>query len=559
MDNRYDRFEAGVALLALLLLLFATMPLPNAAPVADRHVQAFAGQDIRTLITLQARCRADHPYLVWRPFNAPREEWTYARFAQVVQQVAAGLQARGVKAGDHVLVHLDNCPETVFAWFGCAWLGAIAVTTNARASQDEIAYFASHAQVVGGITQPKFAARVNAACPSLPWLVVTASDNGEDAGVAAPEANDSFAALLGDPATLAGRAYNPGAPFSVQYTSGTTSRPKGVSWTHANALWGARINALHEGLGPDDIHLVTLPLFHTNAQAYSMLACLWAGATAVVQPRFSARRFWPVSVEERCTWTSLVPFITRALTQHPVPETHHYRLWGSAVCEPPTDAMFGVRTMGWWGMTETITHGIVSVHDMPAESLSIGRPAPEYEIRVTDAQGRLCQPGDTGELAIRGVRGLSLFAGYLHNEQATADSFDEDGYFLTGDRIRLGDGGELYFGDRSKDMLKVGGENVAASEIERVIMMVAGVEEVAVVARRHEMLDEVPVAFVRTLIVDPVARQALLGTIREACASALADFKQPHHIRLIEDFPRSTLEKIAKAQLRAMLDDEASA
>ncbi len=525
------------------------------APVADRHVQPFAGQDIRTLMTLQARRRGEHPYLIWRPFDGPRQVWRYAEFARVVQQVAAGLASRGVKAGDHVLVHLDNCPETVFAWFGCAWLGAVAVTTNARASQDEIAYFADHAQVVGGITQPRFVERVSAACPALSWLAVTNTDNGEAAGTATPSRSDSFDALLGDPASLGERAHDPGAPFSVQYTSGTTSRPKGVCWTHANALWGARINALHQGLMPDDIHLVTLPLFHTNAQAYSMLACLWAGATAVVQPRFSASRFWPVSIEERCTWTSLVPFITRALTRQPIPKSHDYRLWGSAVCEPPTDETFGVRTMGWWGMTETITHGIVSVHDRPAEPLSIGRPAPEYEIRVTDTLGRLCQPGDTGDLAIRGVRGLSLFDQYLHNPQATADSFDEFGFFLTGDRIRIGEHGELYFGDRSKDMLKVGGENVAASEIERVIMTVAGVEEVAVVARKHEMLDEVPVAFVRTLLGDDAQREALLESVRSACAEALADFKQPHEVRLIEDFPRSTLEKIAKAQLRAFLDE----
>ena len=494
--------------------------------------------------------------MIWRPFDAPREVWTYAEFAQMVKRFAAGLHARGVRPGDHVLVHLDNCPETVFAWFGCAWLGAVAVTTNARASRDELAYFAEHAQVVGGITQPKFVSLVSAACSWLPWLAVTRTDNGNAPAAGAPSAADAFDALLGDPATLPSRPHDPTAPFSVQYTSGTTSRPKGVSWTHANALWGARINAVHEGLRPDDVHLVTLPLFHTNAQAYSMLACLWAGATAVVQPRFSASRFWPVSIEERCTWTSVVPFLVRALLNHPVPEAHAYRLWGSAVCEPPTDAVLRVRTMGWWGMTETITHGIVSVHDMPAESMSIGRPAPEYEIRITDSQGSPCRPGDTGDLAIRGVRGLSLFAGYLHNPQATADSFDEHGYFLTGDRVRVGEHGELYFGDRSKDMLKVGGENVAASEIERVILSVPGVEEAAVVAMRDPMLDEVPVAFVRTRLSNGTERDALRAAVQAACSTALADFKQPREVRLIDDFPRSTLEKIAKAQLRAMLEGE---
>jgi crotonobetaine/carnitine-CoA ligase len=229
--------------------------------MASRHVQPFAGQDIRTLIQVRARTRADHPFLIWRPFDGPGTRWTYAQFADRVARFAAGLHARGVRPGDRILVHLDNCPETIFAWFGCAWLGAVAVTTNARSSADELSYFASHAQVVGGITQPRFAPRVAGACRDLRWLAVTETDNGEPAGSARPAHADSFERIDGDPSSVPGRAHDPLAPFSVQYTSGTTSRPKGVLWTHANALWGARVNATHEDLRADDVHLVTLPLF----------------------------------------------------------------------------------------------------------------------------------------------------------------------------------------------------------------------------------------------------------------------------------------------------------
>ena len=180
--------------------------------------------------------------------------------------------ACGVARGDRVLIHLENCAEAVLAWYACAWIGAVAVTTNARAAGDELAYYADNCGAVGGITQPKFAELVSANCKSLRWLAVTTTS--------------SFASL--DAEAPARHAPDPVAPCSVQYTSGTTSRPKGVLWTHANALWGARINALDEDLRPEDVHLVYLPLFHTNAQAYSVLACLWVGATAVIQPRFSA-------------------------------------------------------------------------------------------------------------------------------------------------------------------------------------------------------------------------------------------------------------------------------
>jgi crotonobetaine/carnitine-CoA ligase len=151
------------------------------------------------------------------------------------------------------------------------------------------------------------------------------------------------------------------------------------------------------------------------------------------------------------------------------------------------------------------------------------------------------------------VRGLSLFHEYLANPRATAEAFDPDGWFRTGDRVDVLDDFSLRFGDRTKDMLKVGGENVAASEIERVVLQVAGVHECAVVAKKHPMLDEVPVLFV---LPAAHAEADLLDRVRAACAAQLASFKQPHELRLVHDFPRSTLEKIAKAELRRRLDAE---
>ena len=467
-------------------------------------------------------------------------------------------------AGDRVLIHLENCPEALLAWHACVWIGAVAVTTNARAADDELAYYASHSRAVAAITQPKFADAVARACPGLRWQVVTDSDSG-DAPASAVEPGQRFATLLAErPAPR--RAPDPLAPCSVQYTSGTTSRPKAVLWTHANALWGARINAAHEDLRPSDVHLIHLPLFHTNALAYSALATLWAGGTAVIQPRFSASRFWPVSLKHRCTWVSMIPFCIKALMAHEVPPDHHYRLWGAAATGLPTDAHFRVHTIGWWGMTETISHGIVTDLHLPSPPLSIGRPAPEYAIAIVDDDGvpvreaRAIAPGGQGQLLIRGVRGLSLFAEYLDAPEATANGFTADGWFRTGDQVELLADGSIRFGDRSKDMLKVGGENVAASEVERVIAAVPGVAECAVVARAHRMLDEVPVAFVLAAPgMDAANQNALVARIAAACASQLADFKRPHEVRVVESFPRSTLEKVAKAELRKLLAQDSTA
>ena len=511
----------------------------------------FGGQDIRTLLRAQATARGDKTFLIWAPFEGEEQRWTYRAFVERAERVAAGLWKRGVRAGDRVLVHLENCPEALFAWFGCGILGAVAVTTNARSSADELAYFASHSRAVGAITQPKFRALLSDAAPSLSFVAITDTDCG-DAIAAPPATSESFAALDADPVLMPPRAADPAAPFAVQYTSGTTSRPKAVLWTHANALWGARVSAVHEELREDDIHLVTMPFYHTNAQSYSVLATLWAGGTVVLQPRFSASRFWPVAVAHRCTWTSMVPFCAKALLAHEVPPAHSFRHWGNAYCAPPEDERFAVSTIGWWGMTETVTHGIVGLCAFPNAPLSMGRPALEYQIRLLNDAGTPAEPEETGELSIRGVRGLSVFAEYLDDPAATAAAFDNDGFLLTGDRALRDQNGFFYFADRAKDVLKVGGENVSAAEIERLIIGVPGVREVAVVSRSDPLLDEVPVAFV---LPADAADPTLTGRISAACAKSLASFKLPREVRVVEEFPRATLEKVSKAKLRAMLTE----
>jgi crotonobetaine/carnitine-CoA ligase len=297
-----------------------------------------------------------------------------------------------------------------------------------------------------------------------------------------------------------------------------------------------------------------LPSFHTNARTYSILPAFWVGGTVVLQPRFSASRFWDVALRNRCTWHSTVPFCIKALLAHPVPDRHHYRLWGTAVNELPSDAALGVRSIGWWGMTETITQGIVGDAHLRNPPMTTGRPAAGYGIRILDDDRRPIEPGATGHLECKGVRGLSLFAEYMGLEAVTRDSFTHDGWFVTGDRVTLRPDGVIVFADRDKDMLKVGGENVAASEVERVILTVAGVRECAVVGQKHAMLEEVPVVFViPTDDVPPHGHAELVSRIEQATARELADFKRPRAVHVVEDMPRSTLEKINKAELRKTL------
>ena len=263
-------------------------------------VGPFAGLDVPWLLRMRAETRRDHPFLIWAPFDAPARIWTYGEFHERVGALAAGLEARGVKPGEFVLIHLDNCIEAMLAWFACVELGAIAVTTNTRSAPAEMEYFADHCGAVAAITQPAYAEMISAHCRNLRWIAVIS----HDAGAAPAQGTARSAAIVSrrcSPTAPTGRAAPPIplAPCSVQYTSGTTSRPKAVLWTHANALWGAKVNASHQDLHEGDVHQTYLPLFHTNALAYSMLASLWVGATCVIQPRFSASRFWNVAAGAR--------------------------------------------------------------------------------------------------------------------------------------------------------------------------------------------------------------------------------------------------------------------
>jgi crotonobetaine/carnitine-CoA ligase len=505
--------------------------------------------DVWQLLLTQSRRREGKPCLIWQPFDAEPELTTYDGFAREAASVAVGLLRRGVTAGDRVLIHLENCPESLVSWFACAALGAVAVTTNTRSAPDELSYYVEDSQAVGAITQPKFAAMIENASPGLRFVVSTSHDSGVEAETDA----ESFATLRGGPDNLPERAADPLAPCSVQYTSGTTSRPKGVLWTHANALWGARCNAANETLRADDRHLVYMPLFHANAMAYSVLASLWVGACFVLTPKWSTSRFWDISLRHRCTWLSLMGLSMRALAEYDRVPEHYYRLFGAGVADLPIDSRYGVKTIGWWGMTETITHPVVGDAFLPSRPLSMGRPSPRYGVKVIRPDGQAVEPGESGELLIRGVRGLSLFAEYLNRPDATAASFDANGWFSTGDLVMPHSDGHLTFENRAKDMLKVGAENVSAAEIERVIAAVPNILEVGVVGRRDAKLDEVPVAFVRTA---PDADRALAQTEAE-CARLLADFKRPRAVYNVVQMPRSTLSKIDKAELRAVADAEA--
>jgi crotonobetaine/carnitine-CoA ligase len=413
---------------------------------------------------------------------------------------------------------------------------------------------------VAGITQPQYAKLVADNAPQLKFLAVTADNSGEPAAdsYAAPAGGPSvvaFADLFGDGSSLSPRPAEPMLPVGIMFTSGTTSRPKAVVHTHANAIWASRMGPDNIKMSTDDRYLIYLPLFHVNAQSWSFFSVLGVGATAVLMPKWSTSRFWPVITEHGITHISLMPFCFGALGDAEArPETTTLRVGVFGLIMEILDQMFGLAVYAAYGMTETVIH---ATNGKPSEHLperSMGHITPGYEFCVVDKEtGVLCAEGETGELWLRGTRGIHLFLEYFDNDEANEKAF-EDGWFKTGDMVMLGTGGNLFYRERDKDLLKVGGENVSAREVEDVINTVGGMTQVAVVGKHHEFLDQVVVAFV---VKAPGAPEddELEAQVIAACRERLADFKVPRAVYVVDEFPLGTLDKVLKNKLREMADE----
>ena len=543
---------------------------------SDRHAALslmVQGRDLPWLLNQWVKRQPDKVFLIWAASEASDQsasedrQWTYAQFDDAVRRCAAGLRVLGASRGQRVLLHMENSPEFLITYFACALLGLVSVISNTRSVARELKASMALAEVVGVITQHNFLPLFTES-ENLSFIVVgdpltnvkednTEAIKGDDGNRSVDISVDhdlptkpvAFSQLLEHPAFNETRKPNPHADLRVQFTSGTTSQPKAVLSTHANAIYAAQQTALGYGLQNQDTCQVFVPLFHTNGLSTLVTSTLWVGGTVLLQRKFSASNFWPPALRYKATWTCLPgAFFVQALLQQAVPK-HRFRFW-IVNCNADMAEHFGIAARGHWGMTEMITLPILCdpYHTLPEGS--IGRPAAGMEVLVKHTSGRPCLAGETGVLFVRGCRGISLFKEYLNDLKATAASFDTEGWFNTGDRIRIDSDGNFFFDGREKDLLRVGGENVAVSEIEAVIAQNEWVSECAVVGQQHDMLEEVPVAFV---IAKASAPETLKQDLMASCEQQLADFKRIREVYFVDDFPRASLQKIAKYKLKQNL------
>jgi crotonobetaine/carnitine-CoA ligase len=325
-----------------------------------------------------------------------------------------------------------------------------------------------------------------------------------------------------------------------------------VRVTHANYVFAGESVAAGLGLTPEDRFLVVLPLFHANAQYYSVMSTLIAGGTIVLAARFSASGWAETAIRHEATIASLFAAPIRMILAKPSrPEWRSHRLRVVAFAQNLTagehDAWvrdIGAPLLQLYGMTETIGPPLMNPLWGERRHDSLGRVVLGYRCRITDRDGVAVTPGQAGELRVGGIPGISLMAGYLKDPEAT-DAVMRDGWLRTGDLVREDEDGLISFVTRAKDMIKRAGENIAAGEIEDVLMGHPAVMDAAVVGVPDPMRDETIVAFVVT--VDGKLDAAALRTW---CADHLARFRVPEFFAARTVLPRTSVGKIQKQVLR---------
>jgi carnitine-CoA ligase len=481
----------------------------------------------------------DRPLLIFDDLAGTVRMFTWREVLARSLATARALAAAGIGRGDRLHLHLPNRPEFLFWWFGAALRAAVIVPTNTASAPAELQYILGHvgacASVTDGDGVPAVSqARRGAGLPGPVWTCDAAgTDNDGDGhgGVVAADPLDDLA---------------------VMYTSGTTSRPKGVRVTHANYVFAGECVAAGLALTPEDRFLVALPLFHANAQYYSVMSTLVTGGTVVLAARFTAKGWPGLAVAHRATVASLFAAPIRMILAKPSRrEWRRHSLRVVAFAQNLTaaelaawDRDVGAPLLQLYGMTETIGPPLMNPRWGARRPDSLGRVALGYRCRITDRDGSAVAPGEVGELRVGGEPGVSLMAGYYRDPAATAKTLAE-GWLHTGDLVREDPDGLITFVTRAKDMIKRAGENVAAGEIEDVLLEHPGVIDAAVIGVPDAMREEAIVAFVVTADGELDA-----AGLRDWCAGRLARFRIPEFFAGRTTLPRTSVGKIQKQVLR---------
>ena len=493
--------------------------------------------------------------------------WTYAEFDRRVDAMAAGLLRLGLQPGERIGVWAPNCSAWTLVQFAAARAGLIFVTFNTAYKQDELEFVLRktkcRALVMArghkAVSYLDILANVNA--PELSFRILI----GETEEPGFIRLDDLLVALApADVLALASiaKAVTSEDPANIQFTSGTTGRPKGVTLSHRSIVNNGYFVALRAGVGPGDRVCIPVPLYHCFGMVMGNLACVARGATMVYPgAAFDAGETLQAVADQRCTHLYGVPTMFIDLLAQPFGDLALESLRGGIMAGSPCPVEIlrqAVERLHLrdvtiaYGMTETSPVSTqTEMSDSEVQRLeTVGRVMPHLEVRIVDEEGRVVPRGSTGELC---TRGYSVMLGYWQDPEATAQVLDDMGWMHSGDLAVMDSDAVVRIVGRKKDMIIRGGENISPREIEELLYGHPAISDVQVIGVPHARYGEEVCAW----IVPRAGADIDAAAVLAFCSGRLAHYKVPRHIRFVDAFPKTASGKVQKFVLRQWEQDRA--
>ncbi len=472
--------------------------------------------------------------------------WTHQDFLQATARIANAVTDLGLKPGDRVAAQVEKSPQALALYAACAQAGLVFLPLNTGYTVDELTYFIDNSGAALVVCDPSSREGLSPIANRLSARIETLGADGQGSlADKAADAADSFDTVARSADDLA----------AFLYTSGTTGRSKGAMLTQTNLLSNAQTLVEEWRFDADDVLLHALPIFHTHGLFVATNTVLAAGGSMIFLPKFDTDEV--ISWLPKATSMMGVPtFYTRLLDDPRFTRdlTSHMRLFisGSAPLLAETHVQFeertGHRILERYGMTET-NMNTSNPYDGERRAGTVGFPLPGVELKITNPEnGQTLPDGQVGQIE---VRGDNVFKGYWQMPEKTAAELREDGFFITGDLGKIDADGYVHIVGRNKDLIISGGYNIYPKEIELVLDEQPGVLESAVIGVPHPDFGET----VLGILVPAPGQTPDTDAIMAAVKDALARFKHPRKLVILDALPRNTMGKVQKNILRDQYGD----
>ena len=508
-----------------------------------------AAREFSDLWTL---CRArteDHPERAVLDFDGRR--WTWAALIEAAEGLAGGLAASGIEAGEVVGHMSPNHPEAVVTMLALLRLGAVECPVNAGLRGQQLAHVLDHSGASVLIVDGSLLERVSEQLPAVTG-VRTVVMRGEGQAPESVTISDYGELRASGDQPPPFRTPSPGDPMNIIYTSGTTGPAKGAVLPQAFPIEQARIKIEQWGLTADDVMFSALPLYHVNARFSTLGTALVVDGRAALVSRFSAGTFWDQVRAAGATEVGVVGAVSSILLRQeagPADRDHKVRMMHGAAgipmeCRAEFEDRFGLRLVTGFAMTET-GHFSTTSPDDPMRYRASGRPVPQYEVAVVNADEHEVPPGTLGELVVRPRVPGVMMTGYHRQPEATAAAF-RNGWFHTGDLATIETDGYIRWVDRIADAIRRRGEMISSTEVERAVCEFEAIVECAAVGVPSDLGEE----DVKLVVVPEPGQTIDPAALQRHCRAALPDFCQPRYLEILDELPKGATHKVNKHQLR---------